>query len=94
LKALLGSKADQGFRAGAVTDWGRHPLFLGAFASAKPGAHQARDLLLTPIQERIFLAGEALAGKAAQTVHGAYASGQATARRVISLLNRKRRRSH
>jgi monoamine oxidase len=55
---------------------------------AKPGERRARRALNEPIGERVFLAGEALAGKAAQTAHGAYESGQRAARRVIALLRR------
>ena len=86
LRALLGSKADQGFRTGVATDWGTNPDVLGAFASALPGQLRARAALSTPIGERVFLAGEALAGKSVQTVHGAYQSGQRAARRVLQLL--------
>jgi len=86
LRAALGAKADQGFRAGAATDWGTNALTRGAFSAALPGQWRARKVLETPIGERIFLAGEAQGGKAAQTVHGAYDSGQRAARRVLQLL--------
>ncbi len=87
-RALLGTQADRGFQFGASTDWGSNPLTLGANACARPGNANARDLLATPINGRVFLAGEALAGKAAQTVHGAYESGRAVARRVLHELKR------
>ena len=88
LRALLGARADQGLRGGASTSWGANPLTRGAYAAAKPGASHARYALSTPIGERVFLAGEALAGKASQTAHGAYQSGEAAARRVMQLLKR------
>ncbi|MCE9521575.1 MAG: FAD-dependent oxidoreductase [Alphaproteobacteria bacterium] len=86
LRALLGSKADQGFTAGAATDWGTNPNTLGAFAAALPGQWKARAALAAPIGERVFLAGEALAGKNKQTVHGAHESGLRAGRRVLQLL--------
>jgi monoamine oxidase len=86
LRALLGSRGDAGLRNAAVTDWGRNPLTRGAFAAALPGQWRARTALEAPIGERIFLAGEAQGGKAVQTVHGAYLSGQRAGRRVLSLL--------
>lgn len=86
LRALLGSKADQGFVAGAATDWGINPNTLGAFAAALPGRWKSRAALAAPIGERVFLAGEALGGKNVQTVHGAYESGQRAGRRVLKLL--------
>jgi monoamine oxidase len=88
LRDMLGTSADKGFRAGVASDWGNNPLFLGAHACALPGAISARDVLRTPIATRIFLAGEALAGKAIQTVHGAYESGRSTAGRVLAVLRR------
>lgn len=88
LRALLGAQADQGLRGGTATTWGTSPLTRGAYAAARPGASQARYALSGPIGERIFLAGEALAGKASQTVHGAYQSGEAAARRVMQLLKK------
>lgn len=86
LRALLGSKADQGFVAGAATDWGTNPNTLGAFAAALPGRWKSRAALAAPIGERVFLAGEAMGGKNVQTVHGAYDSGQRAGRRVLKLL--------
>jgi monoamine oxidase len=73
-------------RNATVTDWGRNPLCRGAFAAALPGQWKARAMLEAPIGERIFLAGEAQGGKAVQTVHGAYQSGQRAGRRVLQLL--------
>lgn len=89
LRALLGSDADKGLHSSASTNWGRNPLVFGSVACAKPGGLQAREVLQNSINDRIFLAGEALGGKAVQTVHGAYESGRMSARRVISLLKRK-----
>jgi monoamine oxidase len=86
LRALLGANADKGLRNAVVTDWGRNPLTRGAAAAALPGHWKARAALETPIGGRVFLAGEAQGGKAVQTVHGAYASGQRAARRVLRLL--------
>ena len=88
LRALFGADADRGFRAGAAASWGTNPLTLGSYAVAKPGSVRARRVLAMPIGERVFLAGEALAGRAAQTVHGAYQSGVDVARRVLQLLKR------
>ena len=86
LRALLGANGDKGLRNAAATDWGRNPLTRGAFAAALPGQWKARAALETPIGGRVFLAGEAQGGKAVQTVHGAYDSGQRAARRVLKLL--------
>ena len=88
LRALLGARADQGLRGGTATNWGMNPLTRGAYSAARPGASHARYALAGPIGERVFLAGEAMAGKASQTAHGAFQSGEATARRVLQLLKK------
>jgi hypothetical protein len=49
----------------------------------------AREALRDPLHDSIFLAGEAMGEKAVQTVHGAYESGRATARRVLGYLRRR-----
>ncbi|MEQ1754837.1 MAG: NAD(P)/FAD-dependent oxidoreductase [Micropepsaceae bacterium] len=89
LRSMLGTDADKGLLSSASTNWGRNPLVFGSVACAKPGGLQAREVLQGSINDRVFLAGEALGGKAVQTVHGAYESGRSSARRVISLLKRK-----
>ncbi len=86
LKDILGTQSDRGLRFGMASDWGRNPLTFGAYAAVRPGYANARDLLSPPINERVFLAGEALGGKHVQTVHGAYESGQRAGRRVLKLL--------
>ena len=91
LRSLIGKNADRGLRFSESTNWSRNPLFLGCVAAARPGELQAREALAAPIAECIYLAGEALAEKAVQTAHGAYASGRQTARRVLSYLKRRQR---
>jgi len=90
LTRMIGSRAAQGMRGTTSSNWGRNPLTLGSVSLAKPGHLSARQLLQAPINERIFLAGEALAGKQVQSVHGAYENGRQTARRVLRLLERVR----
>jgi monoamine oxidase len=87
LRYLLGTKGDAGLRKGATTNWGSNPFTRGAFAAALPGQWQTRRALDRPIGECVFLAGEAQADKAIQTVHGAFKSGQRAGRRVQQLLN-------
>lgn len=88
LRSMIGASADRGLTAKASTSWGRNPLVLGSVASAKPGQMGARDALRQSIHDSVFLAGEAMGEKAVQTVNGAFESGRATARRVLSYLKR------
>lgn len=83
LVRLLGSASRRVFSAGAslVTGWGADPLFLGAYAYARPGYADARAALGQPVWDgRLVFAGEACAleGRAG-TVAGAYESGLAAA---------------
>jgi monoamine oxidase len=83
LVRLLGTAAGRAFvpdRA-LATEWGSDPLFLGAYAYAKPGHAGARAELGRPAWDgRLILAGEACAtGGKAGTVAGAYESGLAAA---------------
>lgn len=89
LRSMLGTSADKGLAAQASTSWGRNPLVLGSVASARPGQMSAREVLRDPLHDSVFLAGEAMGEKAVQTVNGAFESGRATARRVLSYLKRK-----
>jgi monoamine oxidase len=90
LARMIGSQAAHGLHGTSSSNWGRNPLTLGSVSLAKPGHLSARQLLQAPINERIFLAGEALAGKQVQSVHGAYDNGRQTARRVLGVLGRLR----
>ncbi len=83
LVRLLGTRAGRAFECGEAltTGWGTDPLFLGAYAYARPGHAGARAELGRPAWDgRLIFAGEACAtdGKAG-TVAGAYESGVAAA---------------
>jgi monoamine oxidase len=63
-----------------VTD----PVALGAYSYGGVGAREARRLLMAPVSDTLFLAGEATAeaGRNA-TVHGALASGRRAAAEAV-----------
>ena len=67
------------------TDWGINPLFLGAYAYARPGHATARLALAQPLWDgRLLYAGEATAPDGlCGTVGGAYLAGLAAAERLI-----------
>lgn len=67
-----------------MTRWGGERYVRGAYAAARPGKSEARSVLMQPVAERIYFAGEALAGSLIQTCGGARISGEAVARRVIA----------
>jgi monoamine oxidase len=86
LRAIFGDDVDQHVIKGDFTNWANDPWILGAYASERPGQHGARAALAAPIDERLFLAGEALAGTYAVTCGGANMSGTRVAGDVIRVL--------
>ena len=79
---MFGSDSRRAVVKGAMTNWGGVRHVRGAYAAARPGKAQARDVLAQPVAERIWFAGEALAGGLKQTAAGARLSGEAVAGRV------------
>ncbi|MEO1190763.1 MAG: FAD-dependent oxidoreductase [Pseudomonadota bacterium] len=85
LQKTLGAEATKRVIASVWTDWGANPLTLGAYASALPGQATARNKLALPVGERLYFAGEACAVALAQTVGGAYVTGQKAADAIASV---------
>jgi monoamine oxidase len=86
LRAIFGSKVDDAFIKGDFTNWAYDPWVRGSYASERPGFHGARAALAEPIDSRLFLAGEALAGPYAVTCGGANMSGTEVAGQVAAML--------
>ena len=86
LAEIFGSQAPGRVTKGSLTPWAGNPWTRGAYAAAKPGRYSARAALGQPIADKVFFAGEALAGGLIQTCGGAFRSGQATARAVLDAL--------
>lgn len=64
----------------AVWSWGTDPFALGSYVHHVPGANLAEgETLAEPVDRRLFLAGEALAGENYGTVAGAWLSGRRAA---------------
>ncbi|MCB1488589.1 MAG: FAD-dependent oxidoreductase [Bauldia sp.] len=79
LVRAFGGDARKAIGKGAMTQWGSERWTRGAYAAARPGQAGARDVLARPVAERIYFAGEALAGPLKQTCGGARLSGEAVA---------------
>jgi len=89
LRVLFGEASDphREFVAAYQHDWQRDPYARGAYSYALVGGAQAREALTEPIDERIFLAGEATASAAESgTVAGALQSGTRAATQVLARL--------
>ncbi len=86
LVKMVGSDARKHFVKGHLTGWGLNPWTLGAYAAAIPGHYGARADLAKPLAERLFFAGEAVAGPYKMLCSGAYMSGEAVANDVATVI--------
>lgn len=86
LCGIFGSDVRKHVGRAMMTNWGGERFVRGAYAAARPGKAEARRILMEPVAERIFFAGEALAGSLIQTCGGARLSGEAVARQVAAQL--------
>jgi len=86
LKRMFGNDAGKHVVKGELSRWASNPWVRGAYSAARPGRTAARRELGRPVANRLFFAGEALAGEFAQTVGGASLSGQHTAKEILKVL--------
>ena len=82
LKKIFGNKIDKDLIKSHAVDWSSNPLFMGAWASAEPGAFKYREILRSSVGDRIYFAGEATANDGGP-VAGASESGNSTASDLI-----------
>lgn len=83
---IFGSDLRKRVGRSLMTNWGGERRTRGAYASARPGRAGARAVLAEPVGERLWFAGEALAGSLMQTAGGARLSGEAAARDILAAL--------
>ncbi|THD85144.1 FAD-binding protein [Aliigemmobacter aestuarii] len=84
---IFGSDVRRAVGHGIMTNWGGERYVRGGYAAARPGKAHARDVLRTPVGDRIWFAGEALApGGLTQTAAGARLSGVAVGSEVAARL--------
>lgn len=88
LRHLFGADIDRRIRATDETAWRANPHTLGSYSYALPSCADARGVLATPIDERLFFAGEATMRDAYSTVHGAWRSGLDVSEKVAAALGR------
>jgi len=90
LVALLGNDWRRRFTPLVTTHWRQERWIGGSYSHARIGAAGQRTVLATPIDDRLFFAGEACSPHDFSTAHGAYATGIAAADRVLALSRRAR----
>jgi monoamine oxidase len=83
LSKLYGADFRKTVRSTQATQWIKDPLVLGGWSSAAPGAQLARRVLMEPLRDRVYFAGEAVHETAWGTVNGAWESGERTAEAAL-----------
>jgi len=86
LAGIFGNDIRRRLRPLASSAWGTDPFARGSYSCALPGHVEDRTTLSTPIDDRIFIAGEACSRDHFGTAHAAYNSGAAAADRAIFAL--------
>ncbi len=86
LAAVFGRSAEEltrRLRGAYHHDWSMDPFARGAYSYGGVGAHAARALLRRPVENTLYLAGEALVDGRNGTVHAALADGRRAAREML-----------
>jgi monoamine oxidase len=91
LANLYGTDIKQAVKRSRATRWNSEPWVLGAGSSAAPGAQSARRIMMEPLGNRLFFAGEAVHETLWGTVGGAWESGERAADAVTKALGGGRR---
>jgi monoamine oxidase len=86
LTGLYGADIKKSIRRAFATQWDKHPWIMGAWASASPGSQPARRVLMEPLRDRVWFAGEAVHETAWGTVNGAWDSGERAAEAALKKL--------
>jgi monoamine oxidase len=85
----MGSAFRTRLRPILATAWAADTYALGSYSHALPGHADERAVLAAPIDDRIFFAGEACSRRQFSTAHGAYRSGNKTAKAVLKRADRR-----
>ncbi|MGH7088505.1 MAG: flavin monoamine oxidase family protein, partial [Stellaceae bacterium] len=86
LCGLFGSAFRRRLKPLARSAWVLDPYANGSYSCALPGHADDRLILATPVDERLFFAGEACSVEFFGTAHGAFISAGKAAQRLIAAL--------
>jgi monoamine oxidase len=90
LTGLYGADIKHSVKRRHATRWNHEPWVLGAASAAVPGGQSARKVMMEPVSNRIFLAGEAAHETLWGTLGGAWESGERAADAVLKLIGGRR----
>jgi monoamine oxidase len=85
---LYGAEIRKAVKRAAASRWDHDPWMLGAFSCAVPGGQPARRVLMEPVFDRIWFAGEAVHETLWGTVGGAWESGERAAAEALKRIGR------
>ncbi len=83
LAGLYGSDVRKAVKRAHATRWNAEPHVRGAIAAAAPGRQGARRVLMEPLRDRVWFAGEAVHETRWGTVGGAWESGTRAAEAIL-----------
>ncbi len=83
LAEQYGADVKKAIRRTHATNWAKEPWALGAFSAAAVGGQPSRRVLMEPIGNRIYFAGEAAHETLWGTVGGAWESGERVATALL-----------
>lgn len=86
LQRVFGEKTGKHIIKSDFTQWPRNPWVRGAYSAALPGQFAARAALKRPLADKVYFAGEAVAGEFTQTCGGAVLVGAEVANTIIKRL--------
>jgi len=91
LGGLYGADMKKAVKRKHATRWNEEPWVLGATSAAAPGAQSARKIMMEPLNNRVFFAGEAAHETLWGTVGGAWESGERAAAAALNVVGGGRR---
>jgi monoamine oxidase len=86
LQRVFGEKASKHILKADFTQWPRNPWVRGAYSAALPGQFAARAALKRPLADKVYFAGEAVAGEFTQTCGGSVLVGAEVANTIVKRL--------
>jgi monoamine oxidase len=84
LTGLYGADMKKAVKRTHATQWDKEPRILGAWSAASPGGQSARRVLMEPLRDRLWFAGEAVHETLWGTVNGAWESGERAAEMALA----------
>jgi monoamine oxidase len=90
LAGLYGADIKSGVKRVHATRWDQEPWVLGAASVAAPGGQSSRKVMMEPVRDRIFFAGEAVHETLWGTLGGAWESGERAADAALRLFGGRR----